>query len=86
MQGLTVSEVSGFGRQKEHTKIYRGAEYQVSFSAKLRIEIAVANNQGDLVLATIDAAARTGSIGDGKIWVVPTETLVRTGERNTEAL
>ncbi|HXW70878.1 MAG TPA: P-II family nitrogen regulator [Methylocella sp.] len=86
--GMTVTEVKGYGRQKGHTEIYRGAEYAVNFLPKLKIEIAVAT---DLVPAAIDAiatAARTGEIGDGKIFVVPLDHAVRirTGERDAEAL
>jgi nitrogen regulatory protein P-II 2 len=88
VQGLTVTEVKGYGRQKGHTEIYRGAEYAVSFLPKLKIEVAV---PGDLVASVIDAvtaAARTGQIGDGKIFVVPLERAVRirTGETDTDAL
>jgi nitrogen regulatory protein P-II 1 len=86
--GMTVSEVSGFGRQKGHTEIYRGAEYQVSFNPKVRVEVVVDDDAVDSVIDTILAAARTGSIGDGKIWVTAVETLVRvrTGERGHDAL
>lgn len=86
--GMTVTEVSGFGRQKGHTEIYRGAEYQVSFNPKLRIDLVVDDDASDTVVTAIADAARTGSIGDGKIWVCPVETLmrVRTGERGHDAL
>jgi nitrogen regulatory protein P-II 1 len=86
--GMTVSEVSGFGRQKGHTEIYRGAEYQVSFNPKLRVEVVTDDELADAVVTAIADAARTGSIGDGKIWVTPVEALVRvrTGERGTDAL
>jgi nitrogen regulatory protein P-II 1 len=86
--GMTVTEVSGFGRQKGHTEIYRGAEYQVSFNPKLRLELVVDDLQVDAVLDAIVASARTGSIGDGKIWTTPVGALVRvrTGERGTDAL
>jgi nitrogen regulatory protein P-II 1 len=86
--GMTVTEVSGFGRQRGHTEIYRGAEYQVSFNPKLRLELVVDDTQVDDVLDALVASARTGSIGDGKIWTTPVGTLirVRTGERGTDAL
>ena len=88
IQGLTVSEVKGFGRQKGQTEIYRGAEYAVSFLPKIKIEVAVS---ADLVASAIEAianAARTGQIGDGKIFVMPLEKAVRirTGETDTDAL
>ncbi|MBI1868766.1 MAG: P-II family nitrogen regulator [Methylocystis sp.] len=88
VHGLTVTEVKGYGRQKGHTEIYRGAEYAVSFLPKLKIEVAVT---AELVAKTIDAitqAARTGQIGDGKIFVVPLEQTVRirTGETDADAL
>jgi nitrogen regulatory protein P-II 1 len=88
IHGMTVSEVSGFGRQKGHTEIYRGAEYQVSFNPKLRIDIVVADDVAEGLVTAIADAARTGSIGDGKIWVTRVETLlrVRTGERDSDAL
>ena len=88
VHGMTVSEVSGFGRQKGHTEIYRGAEYEVTFTPKMRIEIVVDDARADKVVSVITEAARTGSIGDGKIWVTPVETLlrVRTGERDSDAL
>lgn len=86
--GMTVTEVSGFGRQKGHTEVYRGAEYQVSFNPKLRVEVVVDDATAETVINAIADAARTGSIGDGKIWVTPVETLVRvrTGERDADAL
>ncbi|MCP1555410.1 nitrogen regulatory protein P-II 2 [Methylorubrum extorquens] len=88
VHGLTVTEVKGYGRQKGHTEIYRGAEYAVSFLPKLKIEVAVS---ADLVTSVIDAiagAARTGQIGDGKIFVMPLEKAVRirTGETDADAL
>ena len=88
VHGMTVSEVSGFGRQKGHTEIYRGAEYQVSFNPKIRLELVVDDTQVDAVVDALVAAARTGAIGDGKIWVTPVETLirVRSGERGHDAL
>lgn len=86
--GLTVSEVQGYGRQKGHTEVYRGAEYQVEFLPKTRIEIVVDDDQADDVVKAIVAGARTGSIGDGKVWVVPVEQVVRirTGEMGVDAL
>ena len=82
VHGLTVTEVKGYGRQKGHTEIYRGAEYAVSFLPKLKIEVAVAADLVDRVIDAITAAARTGQIGDGKIFVTPLEQAVRirTGE------
>ncbi|HET9657321.1 MAG TPA: P-II family nitrogen regulator [Kineosporiaceae bacterium] len=86
--GLTVSEVQGFGRQKGHTEVYRGAEYQVDFLPKLRVEVLVDDADAQPVVEAIAAAARTGKIGDGKIWVVPVMEVirVRTGERGPDAL
>ena len=88
VQGLTVSEVKGFGRQKGQTEIYRGAEYQVNFLPKVKIEIAVDDSLAEQVVETIQSAAQTGKIGDGKIFVLGLEEAVRirTGEKNTEAL
>ena len=88
VHGLTVTEVKGYGRQKGHTEIYRGAEYAVSFLPKLKIEVAVASNLTASVIDAIAAAARTGQIGDGKIFVVPLEKAVRirTGETDADAL
>lgn len=88
VHGLTVSEVRGFGRQKGHTEIYRGTEYTVAFLPKLAIEVAVDGGIADAVVAAIAAAARTGEIGDGKIFVRPLELVVRirTGETDAEAL
>jgi nitrogen regulatory protein PII len=88
VHGMTVAEAQGFGRQRGHTEVYRGAEYQVDFIPKMRIELAVLDDQvADAVEAIIDAA-RTGSIGDGKIWIQPLEELIRirTGERGPDAL
>jgi nitrogen regulatory protein P-II 1 len=86
--GMTAGEVSGYGRQRGHTEIYRGAEYQVSFNPKVRLEVLVDDAAVDGVVDAIVTAARTGSIGDGKIWVTPVETVVRvrTGERGPDAL
>lgn len=86
--GLTVSEVQGYGRQKGHTEVYRGAEYSVDFVPKVRIEVVVDDSIVDKVVDSIVRSARTGKIGDGKVWVSPVETIVRvrTGERGTDAL
>jgi nitrogen regulatory protein P-II 1 len=86
--GLTVSEVSGYGRQKGHTEIYRGAEYAVDFVPKVRIEVAVDDAVADRVVDAVVEAARTGKIGDGKVWVTTLENVVRvrTGERGSDAL
>jgi nitrogen regulatory protein P-II 2 len=88
VQGLTVSEVKGFGRQKGHTELYRGAEYVVDFLPKVKLEIAVADELAPQVVETIERAARTGRIGDGKIFVMTMEEVVRirTGERGASAL
>jgi nitrogen regulatory protein P-II 1 len=88
VQGLTVSEAAGFGRQGGHTEVYRGAEYTVDLIPKARVEVLVGDAQADAVVDAIVAAARTGKIGDGKVWVVPVETVVRvrTGERGVDAL
>ena len=86
--GMTVSEVQGYGRQKGHTEVYRGAEYSVDFVPKIKIEVVVDDNQVDKVLDAVVEAARTGKIGDGKVWVTPVDTVVRvrTGERGSDAL
>jgi nitrogen regulatory protein P-II 1 len=88
VQGMTVSDARGFGRQRGHTEVYRGAEYQVALLPKTRLEVAVDDDQVDDVVKAIVAAARTGSIGDGKVWVVPTEQVVRirTSEMGVDAL
>ncbi len=88
VQGLTVTEVKGYGRQKGHTEIYRGTEYAVSFLPKIKIEVAVPSEQVEKVVEAISLAARTGQIGDGKIFVVPLEHAVRirTGETDGDAL
>jgi len=88
IHGMTVSEVKGYGRQKGHTEIYRGAEYAVNFLPKLRLEVAIASEQLDQVMEQLQAAARTGQIGDGKIFVTPIEQAVRirTGETDVDAL
>jgi len=86
--GMTVSEIQGYGRQKGHTEVYRGAEYSVDFVPKVRIEVVVDDSIVDKVVDSIVRSARTGKIGDGKVWVSPVETIVRvrTGERGTDAL
>ena len=86
--GITVSEVQGFGRQAGHTEVYRGAEYQVDFLPKVSLEVVVDDNDVDRIVEVISEAARTGKIGDGKIWVTPVERLVRirTGEQGSDAL
>jgi nitrogen regulatory protein P-II 1 len=86
--GMTVSEVQGYGRQKGHTEVYRGAEYSVDFVPKVRVEVLVDDAAADKTVETIVDTARTGKIGDGKVWVTPVETVVRvrTGERGTDAL
>jgi nitrogen regulatory protein PII len=86
--GMTISEVQGFGRQSGHTEVYRGAEYTVDFVPKVRIEVVTAAADADSVIDAIVGAARTGKIGDGKIWVTDTTRVVRirTGEVDTEAL
>jgi nitrogen regulatory protein P-II 1 len=88
VHGLTFSEAQGYGRQKGHTEVYRGAEYQVDFVPKARIDVLVDDEHVDAVVAAIVGAARTGKIGDGKVWVTPVESLVRvrTGESGVEAL
>ena len=88
VNGMTVTEVKGYGRQKGHTEIYRGAEYAVNFLPKVRIEVAVAEDEADKVVEAIGAAAKTGQIGDGKIFVMPIEHAVRirTGETDSDAL
>ncbi len=88
IQGLTVSEVKGVGRQGGHTETYRGAEYTIDLIPKLKIEVVCDTSDADKVVDTIVTAARTGKIGDGKIWVTQVDRLVRirTGERDTEAV
>ena len=88
VHGLTVTEVSGFGRQRGHTEVYRGAEYTVDMVPKIRIEIVVDDSLLDEALDSIVKAANTGKIGDGKVWVTPVEEVirVRTGERGHDAL
>ena len=86
--GMTVSEVSGYGRQKGHTEVYRGAEYDIALVPKIRVEIVVDGDDADDVVRTVVSAAQTGRIGDGKVWVIPVESVVRvrTGERDDRAL
>jgi nitrogen regulatory protein P-II 2 len=88
VQGITVTEVKGFGRQKGHTELYRGAEYVVDFLPKIKLEVAVADEQVDRVVEAIQSSARTGKIGDGKIFVHPLEQVIRirTGELDSDAL
>ncbi|ACO75912.1 P-II family nitrogen regulator [Laribacter hongkongensis] len=88
VQGITVTEVKGFGRQKGHTELYRGAEYVVDFLPKVKLEIAIEDDQLDRVLESIEGAARTGKIGDGKIFVYDLEQVVRirTGETGARAV
>ena len=88
VQGITVTEAKGFGRQKGHTELYRGAEYVVDFLPKIKVEVVVADDQLDRALEAIAAAARTGRIGDGKIFVSPINEVVRirTGERGANAI
>ncbi len=88
IKGMTISEVKGYGRQKGHTEIYRGAEYVVDFLPKIKVEVIVDGDQVDQVVETIVEAARTGKIGDGKIFVLPVEKIVRvrTGETDHEAI
>lgn len=88
IEGLTVSEASGHGRQKGHTEVYRGAEYTVDLVPKVKVEVLVKDSQVDQIVDGIVKAAKTGQIGDGKVWVTPVEQVVRvrTGERGEEAL
>lgn len=88
IQGMTVSEVKGFGRQKGHTEIYRGAEYVVDFIPKIKVETVVADDMADKVVERIMATVRTGKIGDGKIFVLPVEKVcrIRTGETDNDAI
>lgn len=87
IHGLTISEVQGYGRQKGHTEVYRGVEYAVEFVPKIRVEVVVDDDAVDTVVTSIVDAARTGKIGDGKVWVTPVESIVRvrTGEQGDAA-
>jgi nitrogen regulatory protein P-II 1 len=88
VQGLTVSDVQGFGRQRGHTEVYRGAEYTIDFVPKVRVEILVADEDVQRVADALIETARTGKIGDGKVWVVPVEAVwrIRTGEAGADAI
>ena len=88
IQGLTTTEVEGFGRQRGHTEVYRGAEYQVDFVPKIKVEVVAEDDQVQGIVDAITKAARTGKIGDGKIWVTPIEQVVRirTGEMGPDAV
>lgn len=88
IQGMTVSETRGFGRQKGHTEIYRGAEYRVDFLPKVRVEVLAEDSEVQSIVDTIVEAARTGAVGDGKLWVTPVEQVIRirTGERGDDAI
>ena len=88
LQGMTISEVKGYGRQKGHTEVYRGAEYVVDFIPKIKVEIVAADEQVEQIIETILTAVNTGKIGDGKIFVLPVEDVirVRTGEKGEEAI
>jgi nitrogen regulatory protein P-II 1 len=88
VNGMTVSEVQGFGRQKGHTEVYRGAEYTIEFTPKLRLEVLVADDDATAIVDLIVTAGRTEKIGDGKVWVTAVDDLVRirTGERGAEAI
>ncbi len=88
IQGMTVSQASGFGRQKGHKEVYRGAEYNVDFIPKVRVEILVDDDDLDRILDLVVSTANSGAIGDGKVWVTPVETVVRvrTNERGSDAL
>ncbi|GAA2741285.1 P-II family nitrogen regulator [Kitasatospora cinereorecta] len=88
VHGLTVTEASGYGRQHGHTEVYRGAEYRIDLVPKVRIEVVVEDDDAERVMDAIVAAARTGKIGDGKVWAVPVDSVVRvrTGERGPDAV
>jgi nitrogen regulatory protein P-II 1 len=88
VSGMTITEAQGFGRQRGHTEVYRGAEYEVDFVPKLKLEVLIDDAQVDEVVEAIVLAANTGKIGDGKVWVVPVEQAVRvrTGERGSDAI
>jgi len=86
--GMTVTEASGYGRQKGHTEVYRGAEYDIALIPKVRLEIVIEDSEVDDVVGVITKSAQTGRIGDGKVWVTPVETVlrVRTGDRDSDAV
>src|SRR5579875_4208870 len=88
VQGMTLTEAQGFGRQRGHVEVYRGAEYEVDFVPKIRVEVLVDDAQADDVVEAVVTTASTGKIGDGKVWVLPVDTVVRvrTGERGKDAL
>jgi len=88
VQGMTITEAQGFGRQRGHTEVYRGAEYEVDFVPKIRMEVLAPEDMVETVVDTIVKSASTGKIGDGKVWVVPVDAVVRvrTGERGVDAL
>jgi nitrogen regulatory protein P-II 1 len=88
VQGLTMTEVQGFGRQRGHTEVYRGAEYQIDFVPKVKLEVLVEDGDAAGVAECIISAARTGKIGDGKVWITPVENVfrIRTGEAGSDAL
>ena len=88
LQGMTISEVKGYGRQKGHTEVYRGAEYVVDFIPKVKVEVVTTDDQVEKIIETILATVKTGNIGDGKIFVLPIEEVVRvrTGEKGEEAI
>ena len=88
VDGMTLTEAQGFGRQRGHTEVYRGAEYEVDFVPKIRLEILVDDDRADEIVTAIVESAQTGTIGDGKVWIVPVESVVRvrTGERGSDAL
>ena len=88
VNGMTVTEVQGFGRQAGHSEVYRGTEYKIDFVPKARIEVVVDDGDADRIIEVVVSAARTGKIGDGKVWVTPIDALVRvrTGERDGDAL
>ncbi|WP_405780904.1 P-II family nitrogen regulator [Streptomyces sp. NBC_00859] len=88
VNGLTVTEASGYGRQRGHTEVYRGAEYRIDLVPKVRIEVVVDDAESEVVIDAVVRAAQTGKIGDGKVWAVPVESVVRvrTGERGPDAL
>ncbi len=88
IHGMTVTEVRGFGRQRGHTEVYRGAEYQIDFVPKIRVEVVVSDADADTIAATIVDVGRTGTIGDGKVWITPAEAIyrIRTGEAGEDAL